>query len=99
MLGRYGPLLIRLYIKSAQMQEELGLVLSITMSSQFALAKSCTTHLIVQPSDLALNPPESYLFIQDFLIISCGVLYALCYLFYMFRTYRDKKVAGNIEFL
>jgi hypothetical protein len=69
------------------------------MSSQFALAKSCTTHLIVQPSDLALNPPESYLFIQDFLIISCGVLYALCYLFYMFRTYRDKKVAGNIEIL
>lgn len=78
---------------------ELGVVLSITMSSQFALAKSCTTHLIVQPSDLALNPPESYLFIQDFLIISCGVLYALCYLFYMFRTYRDKKVAGNIEIL
>lgn len=55
-------------------------------------------HLVVQPSDLALNPPESYLYIQDGLIVSCGVLYALCYLFYMIRTYRDKTCAGFIEF-
>lgn len=27
------------------------------------------SHLIVQPSDAKLNPPESYLFIQDGLII------------------------------
>lgn len=71
----------------------------MSSSAPFALARRCTTHLVVQPSDLALNPPESYLFIQDFLIISCGLLYALCYLFYMFRTYKDKKVAGSIEFL
>lgn len=57
------------------------------------------SHLIVQPADLALNPPESYLFIQDGLIISCGVLYALCYLFYMTRTVKDKTVAGGIEYL
>lgn len=57
------------------------------------------SHLIVQPADLALNPPESYLFIQDGLIISCGVLYALCYLFYMMRTIKDKTVAGGIEYL
>jgi hypothetical protein len=37
--------------------------LSNTMLSQFALAKSCTTYLIVQPSDLALNLLKSYLFI------------------------------------
>jgi len=55
-------------------------------------------HLVVQPSDLVLNPPESYLYIQDGLIISCGVLYALCYLFYTIRTYRDKTCAGFIEF-
>lgn len=53
----------------------------------------------VQPSDLKLNPPESYLFIQDGLIISCGVLYAMCYLFYMARTYKDKTLSGSVEFL
>lgn len=75
------------------------------------------SHLIVQPSDLELGPPESYLFIQDGLIIckfhtdeyakvveadwniACGVLYALCYLFYMTRTFKDKTVAGGIEYL
>lgn len=56
-------------------------------------------HLVVQPSDARLNPPESYLFIQDFLIISCGVLYALCYFFYMLRTVRDKTIAGPVEYL
>lgn len=56
-------------------------------------------HLIVQPSDLALNPPESYLYIQDGLIVSCGVLYTLCYFFYMVRTYRDKHIAGPVEYL
>lgn len=56
-------------------------------------------HLIVQPSDLALNPPESYLYIQDGLIIACGALYILCYCFYMTRTIKDKTVAGPIEFL
>ncbi|KAK5125291.1 hypothetical protein LTR08_005368 [Meristemomyces frigidus] len=56
-------------------------------------------HIIAQPADLRLNPPESYLYIQDGLIIFSGVLYALCYLFYMARTYKDKTVAGNIEYL
>jgi hypothetical protein len=55
-------------------------------------------HLIVQPSDLALSPPESYLYIQDFLIISCGVLYALCYMFYMTQTYADRVCAGDIRY-
>lgn len=65
----------------------------------FDLARYCQhSHLVVQPADLALNPPESYLFVQDGLIIACGVLYALCYLFYMIRTYRDKTCAGFIEF-
>ncbi|KAI5370033.1 Putative terpene cyclase PaxB [Septoria linicola] len=56
-------------------------------------------HLIVQSSDARLQPPESYLFIQDGLIISCGVCYALCYLFYMTRTYKDKTCAGAVEYL
>ncbi|KFY32786.1 hypothetical protein V495_08738 [Pseudogymnoascus sp. VKM F-4514 (FW-929)] len=65
-------------------------------TSSFALARNCTTHLVVQPSDLRLNPPESYLFIQDGLIIACGLLYSLCYLFYSIRTYRDKRCAGPV---
>jgi hypothetical protein len=56
-------------------------------------------HLIVQPSDRALNPPESYFFVQDGLIIACGVLYALCYYFYMIATVRDRFLAGPVEFL
>lgn len=64
----------------------------------FDIANSFHTHLVVQPQDLQLNPPESYLFIQDGLIIACGVLYALCYLFYMTRSFRDKVLAGPIEY-
>ncbi|EAW08987.1 uncharacterized protein ACLA_099320 [Aspergillus clavatus NRRL 1] len=68
----------------------------------FELARQ-VQHLIVQPADQRLNPSESYLFVQDGLIISCGVLYALCYLFCMIRTYADKTYpgarAGSIQFL
>lgn len=66
------------------------------MTRPFALARSYTTHLVVQPSDLRLNPPESYLFVQDGLIIACGLLYSLCYIFYIIRTYSDKRLAGPI---
>jgi heme/copper-type cytochrome/quinol oxidase subunit 4 len=66
----------------------------------FKLAHSLShSHLIVQPSDLSLNPPESYLFIQDFLIIACGTLYLLCYLFYITRTIRDRRLAGPVEYM
>lgn len=58
-----------------------------------------SSHLIVQPSDSRLNPPQSYLFVQDFLIIGCGFLYVLCYLFYMARTIRDRHLAGPVEYL
>lgn len=34
--------------------------------------------------DLSFNPTESYLLIQDFLILTCAPLYALCYFFYKF---------------
>lgn len=64
----------------------------------FDFAKSHITHLVVQPADARLNPPESYFFVQDGLIISCGVLYALCYFFYMTRTVADKTCAGAIEY-
>lgn len=66
----------------------------------FELASTyANKHLIVQPADLRLNPPESYLFIQDFLIISCGVIYAMCYGSYMKQTYKDKYLAGCVEYL
>lgn len=66
----------------------------------FDLAHNLTSHhLIPQSTDLRLNPPESYLYIQDFLIISCGVLYALCYFFYILRTYDDRYIAGTPLYL
>lgn len=72
------------------------------MAENFALANR-VHHLIVQPSDAALDPPESYLFVQDGLIISCGVIYALCYLFCMIRAYSDRTLPGkdwgSIQFL
>lgn len=64
----------------------------------FDLAKAHVTHLIVQPADARLNPPESYLFVLDGLIIMSGVLYALCYFFYIIRTVADKTCAGAIEY-
>ncbi|KIW86659.1 uncharacterized protein Z519_12714 [Cladophialophora bantiana CBS 173.52] len=67
--------------------------------STFDLAKRCNTHLVVYPSDLLLKPPQSYLFIQDGLIIACGVLYSLCYIFYITRSLRDRKLAGYIEYV
>ena len=56
-------------------------------------------HLIVQPADARLGPPESYFYVQDGLIISCGVLYAFCYFFYAVRTYKDKVLAGPVEYM
>lgn len=72
------------------------------MADNFALANR-VGHLIVQPADLELNPPESYLFVQDGLIISCGVIYALCYLFIIFRAFSDRALPGaeygSVQFL
>ncbi|KAF2808801.1 uncharacterized protein BDZ99DRAFT_463679 [Mytilinidion resinicola] len=66
----------------------------------FTLAKSLEKrHLIVQPSDLALNPPQSYLFVQDFLILSCAILYCFCYIFYTIRTKRDRFLAVPIDLM
>ncbi|KAH7359534.1 hypothetical protein BKA66DRAFT_515213 [Pyrenochaeta sp. MPI-SDFR-AT-0127] len=56
-------------------------------------------HLIPQSVDVALHPPESYFFITDFLIISCGILYTFCYMFYTIRTYSDRFLAGTVQFL
>lgn len=67
--------------------------------SKFELAKRYHTHLVVQSVDLRLDPPESYFYVQDGLVVACGVLYSLCYLFYMMRTYKDKRCAGSVEYL
>jgi hypothetical protein len=55
--------------------------ISVFIMGAFEVANSLHTHLVAQRQDLRLNPPESYLFVQDGLIIICGVLYALCYFF------------------
>lgn len=66
----------------------------------FELATQFSSHhLIPQSSDLALHPPEFYFFMTDFLIISCGILYTLCYIFYAIRTYSDRFLAGTVQFL
>lgn len=64
-----------------------------------AAQKLSSHHLIPQSTDVSLNPPESYFFITDFLIISCGILYTLCYIFYTIRTYSDGFLAGTVQFL
>ena len=56
-------------------------------------------HLVVQPSDARLNPPEGYLYVQDGLIISCGVLYALLYAFSITVTFRDRTLPGTVRYL
>ncbi|KAI9375660.1 hypothetical protein BJX61DRAFT_493719 [Aspergillus egyptiacus] len=56
-------------------------------------------HLVVQPADAKLNPPEGYLYVQDGLIISCGVLYAFCYIFVMAQAMRERALPGSIKFL
>ena len=70
--------------------------------SHFELANK-VQHLIIQPADLRLKPPESYLYVQDGLIIMCGVLYAFCYGFCMIRTFKDRTYPlsdfGGIQFL
>ena len=66
----------------------------------FEVAKSYSSaHLIPSTADLALDPPESYFYVQDFLIISCGVLYAICYVSYICRTWSDRYLAGTVYFL
>ncbi|KAL6232070.1 hypothetical protein BDW75DRAFT_233098 [Aspergillus navahoensis] len=56
-------------------------------------------HLVVQPADARLDPPEAYLFVQDGLIISCGVLYALTYVFCMMRVVKDRVLPGSVKYL
>lgn len=56
-------------------------------------------HLVVQPADARLNPPEGYLYVQDGLIISCGVLYALFYAFAIIVAVRDRTLPGTVRYL
>ncbi|KAL2788212.1 hypothetical protein BJX66DRAFT_327307 [Aspergillus keveii] len=56
-------------------------------------------HLIVQPADARLYPPEGYLYVQDGLIIACGVLYALVYVFSMMAVVRDRVLPGSVKYL
>jgi hypothetical protein len=56
-------------------------------------------HLIVQPADARLYPPEGYLYVQDGLIIACGVLYAVMYVFAMLAVVRDRVLPGSVKYL
>ncbi|KAJ0414052.1 hypothetical protein BJY00DRAFT_321327 [Aspergillus carlsbadensis] len=56
-------------------------------------------HLIVQPADSRQYPPEGYLYVQDGLIIACGVLYTLMYLFAMVVAVRDRVLPGSVKYL
>ncbi|PVH91042.1 hypothetical protein DM02DRAFT_546585, partial [Periconia macrospinosa] len=51
-------------------------------------------HINPHRADLLLYLPESYFFVQDFLILSCAMLYVLCYSFYTTRTFSDQYCAG-----
>lgn len=68
------------------------------MTDNFWLANRLR-HLVVQPADERLNPPEGYLFVQDGLIISCGVLYAICYAYAMILAVRDRVLPGTLKYL
>ena len=72
----------------------------VSINMPFEIAREWSSyHLIPQSVDVALNPPESYFFVTDFLIIACGILYTLCYIFYTIRTYSDRYLAGTVQFL
>ncbi|KAL3473153.1 hypothetical protein BJX99DRAFT_234167 [Aspergillus californicus] len=66
--------------------------------SEFRLANHLS-HLVVQPADARLSPPEGYLYVQDGLIISCGVLYAMYYAFAMLLAVRDRMLPGTVKYL
>ena len=57
----------------------------------FALANGLTSHLSVHPADKELNPPESYLFVQDAFVILSGLFWVIPYFFYTLRCLRDKR--------
>lgn len=50
-------------------------------------------HIAVHPADARLDPPESYLLVQTFLIVSVALFWMMAYLFYSVRTIRDHKSA------
>jgi len=59
--------------------------------ASFATANRIISHLAVHPADKILNPPESYLLVQDALIIATGTFWTIAYLWYILRCIRDKR--------
>ena len=72
---------------------------SVPWTSKFALADSITSHLGVHPADAALDPPASYLFVQDALIIASGIFWALAPFFSTLRCLRDKRSGTSVPLL
>ncbi len=63
----------------------------ITTRNNFVVANRVTSHLVVHPADKALNPPESYLFVQDALIIATGTFWTIAYFWYTLQCRRDRR--------
>ena len=78
-----------------------NLLTTLKENMPFSLAKLLEKrqHLIAHPSDLHLDPPQSYLFVQDFLIVLCAIVYCFAYVFYMIRTKRDRFLAGPVDLM
>jgi len=59
----------------------------------FAIAKQITRHIGVDPADQQFKLPESYLFVQDELIIASGTFWVLAYFFYSIRCFSERRCA------
>ena len=59
--------------------------------TSFVPANKLVGHLAVHPVDAKLNPPATYLYVQDGLIVLCGTFWILAYVFYIIRCHRDNR--------
>ena len=73
--------------------------MSSTTTTLFVPARAWTFHIAPHPADLALSPPESYLFIQDALILLCALSYTLGYIELIKCTFRGGKCAVGVHVL
>ena len=66
---------------------------------QFKAANAFAHHIAVHDADLAIRPPESYLFIQDGLILACAICWTLAYIELVLATWRHRKCPIPIHVL
>lgn len=56
-------------------------------------------HILVYKPDMILDPPQSYLFVQDFLILLCALLYCFCYIFFSIRIIKERFIPAPISLM